>query len=105
MAKVIGSIATPEDVAQIRKSIESVMSVCSSFPEALAVLEKLTDQPADVVEEKVRAVVTFVGSHRREFEKFADRQLLISAIAAFDFPQYPEELQRTVNAFLFTLKN
>lgn len=105
MAKAICSIATPDDVQQIRKSIESVMSVCSSFPEALKVLEGLQGQPSDVVEEKVRAVVTFVGSHKREFEKFADRQLLISAIAAYNFPQYSEELQRIVNAFLFTVKN
>ena len=81
-----------------------------SFEHALKTMEALAkekDLPMIHIQQTVEHVIAYLSKdgQMEKLQSFSEKQLLISAIATYDFPQYPEELQKTVNAFLFTLKN
>ena len=102
MAQVHCEIPRPDDIY--------LGPLCSpvSFEHALKTMEALakeTDQT--LIQQTVERVIEYLSEDDRmqQLRDFSDKQLLISLIAGYNFPQYTEELQRTVNAFLFTVKN
>jgi len=81
-----------------------------SLEHALQTMEALAkekDLPMIQIQQTVENVIAYLSGDGQmgKLQGFSEKQLLISSITAYNFPQYPEELQRTVNAFLFTIKN
>ncbi len=103
MAQVICEMPRPDDIC--------LGSLCRpvSFAHALKTMEALAkekDLPMTHVQQTVEHVIAYLSKDGQleKLQSFSEKRLLISAIAGYNFPQYPEELQRTVNTFLFTVQ-
>jgi|GEM_PF-5097363 len=103
MAQVICEIPKPDDVylGPLCRPVSLEHSL-----KTMEALAKAKDLPMIHIQQTVENVIAYLSDGQMEkLQGFSEKQLLISAIAGYNFPQYPEELQRTVNAFLFTVKN